>query len=94
MPPNLTAVSQTLMRLREIELGTGCCFGTRVSEAERDMSENADNPVLAHLREIGTKLDTLDKRFDAQGKRWDEARGPSRRCNLRSGNSLRSLVRR
>ena len=39
------------------------------------MSEDADNPVLIHLREIGTKLDTLDKRFDAQGKRWDEARG-------------------
>ena len=39
------------------------------------MAEEPENPVLLHLREIGTKLDTLDKRFDAQGKRWDEARG-------------------
>ena len=39
------------------------------------MTDDVESPVLVHLREIRSTLDTLDRRFDAQGKRWDEARG-------------------
>ena len=36
------------------------------------MSDRAEDLVLAELREIGTKLNTLDQRFDTQEKRWNE----------------------
>ena len=35
------------------------------------MSE-AEDPILVQLRAIGTKLETLDRRFDSQDKRWRE----------------------
>ena len=36
------------------------------------MSDRGQDPVLIELQEIGTKLEMLDRRFDAQDKRWNE----------------------
>ena len=36
------------------------------------MSNGAEDPVLIELQAIRTKLDTFDRRFDAQDKRWNE----------------------